>query len=88
MEGHSILRTLIKCHFSPEILNGSRFIYTGSADGGIHIFDTTTGKIAAVLYKEATVPIRASCWLPMQNAIVYGDFNSKTAMWTDQPDFP
>lgn len=88
MEGHSVLRTLIKCNFSPEILNGSRFIYTGSADGGIHIFDIITGKIAAILSKEGTVPIRSCCWLPMQNAIVYGDFNSKAAMWTDQPEPP
>ncbi|KAJ3217113.1 hypothetical protein HDU67_008490 [Dinochytrium kinnereticum] len=37
--GHKVLRTLIRCHFSPES-TGHRFVYTGSSDGRIFIFDT------------------------------------------------
>ncbi|KAK0198745.1 WD40-repeat-containing domain protein [Armillaria mellea] len=36
--GHSVLRTLIRCHFSPAETTGSQYIYSGSADGKIHIW--------------------------------------------------
>lgn len=35
--GHSVLRTLIRCHFSPAETTGSQYIYSGSADGRIHV---------------------------------------------------
>ena len=35
--GHSVLRTLIRCHFSPASTTGQRYIYSGSADGRIHV---------------------------------------------------
>lgn len=35
--GHSVLRTLIRCHFSPAETTGARYIYSGSADGRIHV---------------------------------------------------
>ena len=35
--GHSVLRTLIRCHFSPAETTGSQYIYSGSADGKIHV---------------------------------------------------
>ncbi|KAI9018313.1 WD40-repeat-containing domain protein [Hyaloraphidium curvatum] len=38
--GHSVLKTLIRCHFSPQHATGQRYVYSGSADGMIHIFDT------------------------------------------------
>ena len=35
--GHSVLRTLIRCHFSPVETTGSQYLYSGSADGKIHV---------------------------------------------------
>jgi hypothetical protein len=35
--GHAVLRTLIRCHFSPAETTGSQYIYSGSADGKIHV---------------------------------------------------
>jgi len=35
--GHSVLRTLIRCHFSPMETTGAQYIYSGSADGRIHV---------------------------------------------------
>lgn len=35
--GHSVLRTLIRCNFSPAETTGSRYIYSGSADGIVHV---------------------------------------------------
>ena len=31
--GHSILHTLIRCHFSPRHTTGQRYVYTGCATG-------------------------------------------------------
>lgn len=33
--GHEVLRTLIRCRFSPEETTGQRYIYSGSSDGDI-----------------------------------------------------
>ena len=35
--GHAVLRTLIRCHFSPEETTGAQYLYSGSADGKIHV---------------------------------------------------
>ena len=35
--GHAVLQTLIRCHFSPSETTGGRYIYSGSADGRIHV---------------------------------------------------
>ncbi|WVO15756.1 hypothetical protein L204_103418 [Cryptococcus depauperatus] len=37
-KGHSVLRTLIRCHFSPVESTGQSYIYSGSADGQIHVW--------------------------------------------------
>lgn len=34
--GHEVLRTLIRCHFSPAETTGGQYIYSGGADGRIH----------------------------------------------------
>ncbi|KAJ3160209.1 hypothetical protein HDU86_001045 [Geranomyces michiganensis] len=36
--GHSVLKTLIRCHFSPLFNTGQQYVYTGSADGIVRIF--------------------------------------------------
>lgn len=35
--GHAVLRTLIRCNFSPTETTGGQYIYSGSADGRIHV---------------------------------------------------
>jgi len=35
--GHAVLRTLIRCNFSPAETTGGKYIYSGSADGRIHV---------------------------------------------------
>ena len=37
--GHSVLKTLIRCHFSPPGSTNSRYVYTGSQDGSIYIYN-------------------------------------------------
>lgn len=46
--GHSVLKTLIRCHFSPPGSTNSRYVYSGSEDGKVHIYNldgTSAGRI-------------------------------------------
>jgi len=46
--GHKVLKTLIRCHFSPPGSTNSRYVYSGSEDGGVYIYNmdaTLAGKI-------------------------------------------
>ncbi|GAB2266344.1 hypothetical protein Dimus_001353 [Dionaea muscipula] len=62
-KGHSVLRTLIRCHFSPEHSTGQKYIYTGSNDGRVYIYDLVSNALVAKLdHHESTV--RDCCWHP------------------------
>ncbi|KAJ5623095.1 hypothetical protein N7490_011700, partial [Penicillium lividum] len=37
--GHRVLKTLIRCHFSPPGSTNSRYVYTGSEDGKIYVYN-------------------------------------------------
>ncbi|KAI9827101.1 MAG: hypothetical protein M1826_006465 [Phylliscum demangeonii] len=46
--GHTVLQTLIRCHFSPPTSTDSRYVYTGSRDGSVYIYNmdaTLAGKV-------------------------------------------
>ncbi|KAI9689167.1 MAG: hypothetical protein M1822_000905 [Bathelium mastoideum] len=52
--GHMVLKTLIRCHFSPPNSTDSRYVYTGSSDGNVYVYNmdaTLAGKIGVL---EAT----------------------------------
>ncbi|BEI99065.1 hypothetical protein CcaverHIS631_0401080 [Cutaneotrichosporon cavernicola] len=57
--GHSVLRTLIRCHFSPVESTGQAYIYSGSADGMVHIW-SLDGRVVQVLNRAESVPLRNS----------------------------
>ncbi|OAA60057.1 WD repeat protein [Cordyceps fumosorosea ARSEF 2679] len=56
--GHKVLRTLIRCHFSPPSATNSRYVYSGSADGKVYVYnmDATIAQIIDV--KQATAGTR------------------------------
>lgn len=54
--GHAVLQTLIRCHFSPAETTGGRYIYSGSADGRIHIW-SLDGRVVQVLDRSKTLPM-------------------------------
>jgi len=54
--GHMVMQTLIRCHFSPEATTGQRYIYSGSYDGRIHIWNLD-GTIAQVLDRSQMIPL-------------------------------
>ena len=49
--GHRVLKTLIRCHFSPASSTDQRYIYSGSHDGKIYVWnlDGTTKSVINVL---------------------------------------
>lgn len=54
--GHEVLRTLIRCHFSPAETTGGQYIYSGGADGRIHIW-SLDGRVVQVLDRSRTLPM-------------------------------
>ncbi|GAA6063021.1 hypothetical protein JCM10212_001800 [Sporobolomyces blumeae] len=54
--GHSVVSTLIRCHWSPVATTGQRYLVSGSADGKIHIW-SLDGRIVEVLDRSATHPL-------------------------------
>ncbi|GAA5892470.1 uncharacterized protein JCM6883_007368 [Sporobolomyces salmoneus] len=54
--GHSVVSTLIRCHFSPLSTTGQRYLYTGSADGKIHIY-SLDGTTVSVIDRSQAHPL-------------------------------
>ncbi|KAI3627698.1 hypothetical protein CBS14141_001699 [Malassezia furfur] len=55
--GHSVLRTLIRCYFSPRATTGQQYIYSGSADGRIHIW-SLDGRVVQVIDRNYVHPLQ------------------------------
>lgn len=71
--GHRVLRTLIRCYFSPAS-TGQRYLYTGSQDGAVYskydsnktialVFDIISGDIVQKLCGHTAV-VRDASWHP------------------------
>ncbi|KAF8921890.1 WD40-repeat-containing domain protein [Mucidula mucida] len=54
--GHSVLKTLIRCKFSPAETTGSQYIYSGSSNGKIHIW-SLDGTLVQILDRTQTLPL-------------------------------
>ena len=52
--GHSVLKTLIRCHFSPPTSSNSRYVYTGSEDGKVWIYNLDGSVKATIDVTKAT----------------------------------
>ena len=57
--GHKVLRTLIRCHFSPTGSTNSRYVYSGSEDGKVYVYNmdaTLAGTIDVFAATKNTRP--------------------------------
>ncbi len=52
--GHEVLKTLIRCHFSPPGSSDSRYVYSGSHDGSVYIWNMDATLKDKVNVLEAT----------------------------------
>ncbi|KAI3819293.1 hypothetical protein L1987_13120 [Smallanthus sonchifolius] len=79
-KGHSVLRTLIRCYFSPEYSTGQRYIYTGSHDSCVYVYDLVTGaRVARLVHHKSTV--RDCSWHPYYPMLVSSSFDGDIAKW-------
>ncbi|RDA89395.1 hypothetical protein CP532_6144 [Ophiocordyceps camponoti-leonardi (nom. inval.)] len=56
--GHKVLRTLIRCHFSPPSSTNSRYVYSGSADGKVYIWNIDATPAGTIDVKKTTMGTR------------------------------
>ncbi|KAI1346111.1 WD40-repeat-containing domain protein [Xylaria sp. FL0043] len=52
--GHKVLRTLIRCHFSPPNSTDSRYVYSGSHDGKVYIWNMDATLAGVIDVKKTT----------------------------------
>ncbi|KAL5334078.1 WD40-repeat-containing domain protein [Aspergillus crustosus] len=52
--GHRVLRTLIRCHFSPPGSSGSRYVYSGSEDGKVYVYNLDATLAGTIDVEKAT----------------------------------
>ncbi|PNY23576.1 LEC14B protein [Tolypocladium capitatum] len=69
--GHKVLRTLIRCHFSPPSSTNSRYVYSGSADGKVYVWNLDATLAGTIDVKEATMGTRRR--------------DRRTRHWFDEP---
>ncbi|KAL9235823.1 hypothetical protein vseg_010557 [Gypsophila vaccaria] len=79
-KGHSVLRTLIRCYFSPELGSGQKYIYTGSNDGSVYIYDLINGDIVAKLDHHMST-VRDCSWHPTYPMLVSSSWDGDLIKW-------
>lgn len=80
--GHSVLRTLIRCYFSPTYSTGQKYIYTGSYDASICIYDVVSGSQVAKLHKGHELAVRDCSWHPFDPMLVSSSWDGRIAKWS------
>ncbi|CAI7618915.1 unnamed protein product [Penicillium manginii] len=56
--GHRVLKTLIRCHFSPPDSTNSRYVYSGSEDGKVYVYNMDATLAGTIDVGSATVNSR------------------------------
>ena len=79
--GHQVYVTLIRCRFSPKFNTDQRYIYSGSSDGCVYIYDILTSQLVAKLESGEDKIIRDCAWHPVNQTIVTADFSGNINKW-------
>lgn len=79
-KGHSVLYTLIRCYFSPAYSTGQKYIYTGSSDGIVYIYDLVSGHEVARLDRHIE-PVRDCSWHPFYPLLVTSSWDGVIVKW-------
>lgn len=80
-KGHVVIKTLVRCRFSPIHTTGQRYIYTGCGVGRVVIYDALTGKIKRELNGHNAC-VRDVAWHPYKNEIMSSSWDSIVGRWT------
>ncbi|OQD83249.1 hypothetical protein PENANT_c017G07476 [Penicillium antarcticum] len=57
-QGHHVLKTLIRCHFSPPGSTNSRYVYSGSEDGKVYVYNMDATLAGTIDVGQATLNSR------------------------------
>eukprot|EP01119_Soliformovum_irregulare_P019734 TRINITY_DN6313_c0_g1_i2.p1 TRINITY_DN6313_c0_g1~~TRINITY_DN6313_c0_g1_i2.p1 ORF type:complete len:450 (+),score=118.33 TRINITY_DN6313_c0_g1_i2:78-1427(+) len=77
---HSVSKTLIRCYFSPAATTGQKYIYTGSSDGNVYIYDILTGATVACLEGHESV-VRDVSWHPYEDLLLSTSWDGSIRKW-------
>ena len=78
--GHQVVQTLIRCYFSPRETTGQRYIYTGSYDQKVYIYDLLTGEIVQTLKGHRSI-VRDVSWHPRSSDIISSSWDGLALHW-------
>eukprot|EP00488_Nonionellina_sp_1-RS-2012_P002743 TRINITY_DN550_c0_g1_i1.p1 TRINITY_DN550_c0_g1~~TRINITY_DN550_c0_g1_i1.p1 ORF type:complete len:169 (-),score=31.88 TRINITY_DN550_c0_g1_i1:13-519(-) len=79
--GHSVERTLCRSGFSPIHSTSAKYVYCGSSDCTIYIYDTLTAKIHSTLRAHTDI-VRDVCWHPFLPIIVSASWDGTVVRWS------
>ncbi|KAI9905210.1 hypothetical protein PsorP6_014212 [Peronosclerospora sorghi] len=82
--GHMVVETLIRCYFSPLHSTAQKYIYTGSADGRVYVYDCISGDLVEIFAMKPSGLTRDVRWHPFEPTIVSPDFYGKLCVWQRQ----
>ncbi len=82
--GHQVYNTDIRCSFSPVETTGQRYLYTGSANGCVMVFDTKTGDTIMTLHSEKSkgTTVKEVSWHPRDPVIASTTLTGVLNLWT------
>lgn len=79
--GHNVSRTLCRSGFSPVATTSAKYVYCGSADGKVYIYETATGKLHRTLMAHSDI-VRDVCWHPSWPIIVSASWDGSVVRWS------
>jgi WD repeat-containing protein 23 len=89
-KGHRVARTLIQAVFSPEATTGGRFVLSGSADGGVVVYDTLQSPgSAAVVRPMRRMSFHRDCvrtvaCAPQHDLLLSSSWDHRLGLWRFQ----
>ena len=85
--GHRVQQTLIRSYFSPRESTGQRYIYTGSYNGRVYVYDVLTGKPVQVIVGHRAV-VRDVSWHPHQPVLASTSWDRTVGIWAHRQGAP
>ncbi|GAQ89588.1 WD-40 repeat protein [Klebsormidium nitens] len=78
--GHRVLQTLVRAYFSPVESTGQRYIYTGSTDGTVYIYDVVSGETVRKLSGHFAT-VRDVAWHPTLPLLATSSWDCTVGVW-------
>ncbi|CAH9112501.1 unnamed protein product [Cuscuta europaea] len=79
-KGHTVLRTLVRSYISPAFSTGQKYIYTGSHDKCVYVYDLVSGEQVAKLEHHRST-VRDCSWHPYYPMLVSSSWDGDIVKW-------